>query len=162
VYPLRGGADEDADDGSHDDGDGDGEADDDEEGDGSDSEEEDDDEASGEEGEEGEEPAAVAAVGDGRRPRRHMAKDDFRKEEDSRRKRATECRDKSHCGRMHRGLNLTFVVFAVALVFSGITRSAMAVFNLNTNQHGTPGQKAHQRVMRTVRVAAFMSFPVSK
>jgi len=104
---------------------------------------------------EGEEPAAVAVDGDGRRPRRHMAKDDFHKEEDERGwKRATECRDKSHRGRMHRGLNLAFVVFAVALVFSGITRSAVAVFNLITRQRGTPGQKAHQRVMRTVRVAA--------
>jgi hypothetical protein len=102
---------------------------------------------SGEEGEEGEEPAAIAADGDGRRPRRHMAKDDFRKEEDERRKRATECHDKSHRGRMHRGLNLAFVVFDVALVFSGITRSAVAVFNLITRQRGTPGQKAHQRVI---------------
>ena len=40
---------------------------------------------------EGEEPAAVAADGDGRRPRRHMAKDDFHKEEDERGwKRATD------------------------------------------------------------------------
>ena len=41
------------------------------------------------------------------------------------------------------------------MVFSGITRSALAVFNKITNQpHSTPSKNSHQRVMRSVRVAA--------
>jgi hypothetical protein len=52
-------------------------------------------------------------------------------------------------------LDLWFAVVAVALVFSGITRSALAVFNKITNQpHSTPSKNRHQRVMRSVRVAA--------